>query len=150
MLIVTALVLLSSVTLFSGPLTSADAPFGVDCGTETIETGVWSKGAVLLDGTGCTAVGVVTEIVTTVLGRIISSSVEIVEAAMFSFNGLCVGILVTSVSLAYLLALLAMIWSLSSVSKPSLLKTRAGFGTVLETVDVVPALGVVCMFVSES
>ena len=49
-----------------------------------------------------------------------------------------------------ILALLAMIWSLSTVSKPSLLKTRAGLGTVLETVEVVPALGVVCMFLAES
>ena len=91
-------------------MNSADAPSGVDCGAEKIETGIWSKGAVLLDGIGCTAVVVVTEIVTPVYGRMISSSVEIVEAARFMFNGSCVGMMVTSVSLACRLALLAMIW----------------------------------------
>ena len=96
-----------------------------------------------MDGTGCTVAGVVTGIVTAVSGRIISSSVEIVEAGMFSFNGSCVVIKVTSESLPRLLALLAIIWLLSTVSKPSLLKTRAGFGTLFETVEVVPALGVV-------
>ena len=45
--------------------------------------------------------------------------------------------------MACLLALLAIIWLLSTVSKPSLLKIRAGFGTLFETVEVVQAFGVV-------
>ena len=95
-----------------------------------------------MDDTGCTVAGVVAMIVTAVSVRI-SSSVEIVEAGMFSSNGLWVGLNVTSESLARLLALLAIIWLLATVSMPSLLKIRAGFGKLFETVQVVPAFGVV-------
>ena len=62
---------------------------------------------------------------------------------MFSSNGLWVGLKVTSESLASLLALLAIIWLLAIVSMPSLLKIRAGFVKLFETVEVVPAFGVV-------
>ena len=62
-----------------------------------------------MDDTGCTVTGVVDEIVIAVSVRI-SFSVEIVEAGMFSSNGLWVGLKVTSESLASLLALLAIIW----------------------------------------
>ena len=43
----------------------------------------------------------VTEIVTDVFERMITPSVEMVEAARLSFNGSCVGMMVTSVSLEY-------------------------------------------------
>ena len=132
-------------------MNKADAPSGVDCGTEKIETGTWScKGAVLLAGIGFTAVVVVTEIVATVSGRVISSTVETVLGARFSLNKSCIDMMVTSLSLAWRLALLAMIWSPSTVCKPALLKTRAGLGTVLEFVEDVSALGVICMFLAES
>ena len=63
----------------------------------------------LMDDTGCSVAGVVAVILIAVSVRI-SSSVEMVEAGMFSFNGLWVGLKVTSESLASLLALLAIIW----------------------------------------
>ena len=89
-----------------------------------------------------------TETVAAVSGRMTSSTVETVLGATFSFNKLCI-ILVTSWSLAWRLAILAMIWSPSTVCKPALLKTRAGLGTVLEFLENVSALGVVCIFLAE-